>query len=56
MFKIIDLLGTIWPCYGTFIDDAGNVQFIIEFSDGSLGKTNSIPGIYKIYHGDEEIR
>lgn len=50
MFEIIDLCGTIWPCYGTFIDEDGDIQFIIEYSDGTIGRTNASDGFYKIYH------
>lgn len=53
MFEIIDLCGTIWPCYGTFVDKDGDIQFIIEYSDGTISKTNSSDGFYKIYHKGE---
>lgn len=53
MFEIIDLCGTIWPCYGTFIDEDGDIQFIIEYSDGTIGRTNASDGFYKIYHKEE---
>lgn len=50
MFYVIDMCETIWPCYGTFIDESGDVQFILECTDGSLIKTNAVPGFYKVYH------
>lgn len=50
MFYVIDMCETIWPCYGTFIDESGDIQFILECTDGTLIKTNSVPGFYKVYH------
>ena len=50
MFYVIDMCETIWPCYGTFIDESGDIQFILECTDGSLIKTNAVLGFYKIYH------
>ncbi|MBR4983953.1 MAG: hypothetical protein IKY94_15510 [Lachnospiraceae bacterium] len=52
MFKVIDLCGYIYDAYGTFIDDGGDIQFILCASDGEFYKTNSIAGYYRLYKED----
>ena len=52
MFKVIDLCGYIYDAYGTFLDNDGDIQFILCDSDGEFYKTNSIAGYYRLYQGD----
>ena len=49
MFKVIDALGIIHEVYGTFLDDDGDVQFILCDNSGNFYKTNTIEGYYKLY-------
>lgn len=49
MFKIIDLCGYIYDAYGAFVDQDGDVQFILCHSDGTFYKTNATDGYYKLY-------
>lgn len=49
MFKVIDMCGDIHIAYGTFIDDEGNIQFILCDSNNEFYKTNSVNGYYKLY-------
>ena len=49
MFKIIDMCGNVDIAYGTFIDEYGNIQFILCDSDGEFYKTNKCKGFYKLY-------
>lgn len=49
MFKIIDACGEVHIAYGTFIDEDGDVQFILCNSDGEFYKTNSVKDYYKLY-------
>lgn len=54
MFKVIDMCDCIHDAYGTFIDEDGDVQFILCNSDGIFYKTNSIKGYYKLYEDSYE--
>ena len=50
MFKVIDILGHIHEAYGTFLDEDGDIQFILcRNSDGVFYKTNKVAGFYKLY-------
>lgn len=49
MFQVIDLCGYIYDAYGTFLDNDGDVQFILCRDDGTFFKTDSIAGYYKLY-------
>lgn len=49
MFKVIDVCGFVHDAYGTFIDEDGDVQFILCRCDGKFYKTNSIAGYYQLY-------
>ena len=49
MFKVIDILGYIHDAYGTFIDENGDIQFVLCGSGGSFYKTNKVNGYYKLY-------
>lgn len=49
MFKVIDLCGYVHDAYGTFIDQDGDVQFILCDYDGEFYKTNSMRGYYRLY-------
>lgn len=49
MFKIIDMCENVHIAYGTFIDEEGDIQFILCDSNGEFYKTNSIKGYYKLY-------
>lgn len=50
MFKVIDILGNIHEAYGTFVDEDGNIQFILcRNSDGVFYKTNMVAGFYRLY-------
>jgi hypothetical protein len=52
MFKVIDLFGCIYDAYGTFIDNDGDIQFILCAGDGGFYKTDSIAGYYRLYKED----
>lgn len=49
MFKVIDICGRIYDAYGTFVDEDGDVQFILCNSDGEFYKTNTHKHYYKLY-------
>lgn len=49
MFKVIDILGNIHEAYGTFVDELGDVQFILCNSDGDFYKTDTVSGFYRLY-------
>ena len=49
MFKVIDMCGDIHIAYGTFLDEDGDIQFILCNSDGEFYKTNKCKGFYKLY-------
>lgn len=49
MFKVIDACGRIHDAYGTFVDEDGNVQFILCDSRGKFYKTDSIKDFYELY-------
>jgi len=49
MFKVIDVSGNIYDAYGTFIDEQGDIQFILCDSLGRFYKTNHIAGFYTLY-------
>lgn len=53
MFKVIDNLGDVYDAYGTFIDNDGDIQFILCDICGHFFKTNVRPGTYRLY--EEEI-
>lgn len=41
MFKIIDMCGNVYKAYGTFIDEDGNIQFVLcDEITGEFYKTN----------------
>lgn len=50
MFKVIDILGYVHEVYGTFVDEDGEVQFILCNGDGEFYKTNNAKGYYKLYN------
>lgn len=52
MFKVIDACGYIHESYGAFIDEDGDVQFILCDSLGRFYKTDSIKGYYELYKED----
>lgn len=49
MFKVIDIYENVNIAYGTFIDEDGDIQFILCDSDGEFYKTNKCEGFYKLY-------
>lgn len=50
MFKVINKFGHIYEAYGTFIDDDGDVQFILsDPSSGIFFSTNKPHGYYRLY-------
>jgi hypothetical protein len=49
MFQVIDALGYVYDAYGTFIDEDGNIQFILCDDFGEFYKTDHIEGFYKLY-------
>ena len=49
MFKIIGMDGCIHKAYGTFIDEDGDIQFILCDSDGVFYKTNATSRYYRLY-------
>ena len=54
MFKVIDACGIVHDAYGTFIDNYGDVQFILCDYAGRFYKTDSIAGYYQLYEENEE--
>lgn len=53
MFKVIDKIGHIHDAYGTFIDEDGDIQFILCDNDGNFYKTEFVSGFCKLYQGDD---
>lgn len=53
MFKVIDALGKVHEAYGTFIDDDGDIQFILCDYGGRFYKTNHTAGYYQLYEESE---
>lgn len=51
MFQVIDLLGDVYNAYGTFIDEDGDIQFVLCDYFGNFFKTNKVTGFYKLYKG-----
>lgn len=51
MFQVIDELGNIYDAYGTFIDEDGDIQFVLCSNSGEFFKTNHVEGFYKLYQG-----
>ena len=51
MFEVIDALGYVHTAYGTFVDDEGDIQFILARPDGVFYKTTMTNGYYKLYKG-----
>ena len=51
MFQVIDGLGYVYDAYGTFVDENGDIQFILCNYFGEFFKTDNIPGWYKLYKG-----
>ena len=49
MFKVIDMCGNVRDAYGTFLDENGDIQFILCDSFGEFYKTNKSAGYYKLY-------
>ena len=49
MFQVIDACGYIHDAYGTFIDNDGDVQFILCDHSGKFYKTDCIAGYYQLY-------
>ena len=49
MFQVVDLLGDVYDAYGTFVDEDGDIQFILCNSLGEFFKTASMPGYYQLY-------
>jgi len=53
MFKVINLCGDIYDAYGTFVDEDGDIQFILCNSLGEFFKTDDIAGFYELYKGND---
>ena len=53
MFKVVDALGIVHDAYGAFVDDNGDIQFILCDYDGRFYKTNHIAGSYQLYEESE---
>ena len=49
MFKVIDACGRIHDAYGTFVDEDGDIQFILCDNRGKFYKTDSIKDFYELY-------
>ena len=49
MFQVVDLLGNVYDAYGAFVDEDGDIQFILCNSLGEFFKTNNVPGYYQLY-------
>lgn len=49
MFKVIDMCGNVDIAYGTFVDEYGDIQFILCDSGGEFYKTDKCKGFYKLY-------
>jgi hypothetical protein len=49
MFQVIDALGYVHDAYGTFLDEDGDIQFILCDNSGRFFKTDHIEGFYKLH-------
>lgn len=49
MFEVIDMCGHVYDAYGTFIDEDGNIQFILCDISGRFYKTNTVEGFYRLF-------
>lgn len=49
MFKVIDICGYIHDAFGTFIDEDGDIQFILCDSSGKFYKTDACKDYYILY-------
>lgn len=49
MFQVIDGLGHVYDAYGTFLDEDGDIQFILCDDSGEFFKTDLVEGFYKLY-------
>lgn len=49
MFQVIDACGTVWDAVGAFLDEDGDIQFILVDGLGEFFKTNKVAGYYKLY-------
>lgn len=49
MFKVIDMTGTVYDAYGTFVDEDGDIQFILCDNDGVFYATDNVNGWFKLY-------
>jgi hypothetical protein len=52
MFKVIDAMGCIHDAYGTFLDEDGDIQFILCDNSGKFYKTEHIEGSFRLYIED----
>ena len=52
MFQVVDALGCVHDAYGTFIDEDGDIQFILCDDFGDFYKTDFVEGFYKLYRGE----
>lgn len=52
MFQVIDALGYVHNAYGTFVDEDGDVQFILCDSSGRFRRTDQISDFYRLYTED----
>lgn len=52
MFQVVDALGDVHNAYGTFIDEDGDIQFILCDNFGDFYKTDFVEGFYKLYRGE----
>ena len=53
MFQVIDALGYVYDAYGTFIDEYGDIQFILCDNSGRFYKTEHIKDFYRLYKEDD---
>ena len=51
MFQVVDALGYVHDAYGTFVDEWGDIQFILCDGSGKFYTTNHVEGFYKLYRG-----
>ena len=54
MFQVIDELGYVYDAYGTFVDECGDVQFILCDTSCNFYKTTHVGGYFKLYKGNEQ--
>ena len=52
MFKVIDACGRVHDAYGTFLDEDGDIQFILSDVSGEFYKTDHIKGFFRLYTED----